>query len=116
MRQIAINELSGEEVKSIEEYLKTNATPAALEGMYWVPMPEDIWAEAQEGHGDCGPFVFAVELVRNTVASEDSVVFELLVRSSSNLHCSCTSYATASQRQYLLDFFDAMVLETKIKA
>jgi hypothetical protein len=110
MRQIEINELSPGEVSTIAKYLKEHGAPGALEGMFWIPLPENIRAGAQQGHGECGPFVFAVELLK------DAVVFELLVRSSSNLHCTCTSYATAGQRQYVLDFFDAMVLETHIAA
>ena len=109
MRQVAINELSDIEVKAMEEYLKINAAPGAIQGVYWFPLPDKVLAAAQAGHEKCGPFVFAIEIVR------DTVIFELLVRSSSNLHCTCTSYATAEQRQYLLDFFDRMVLETRVK-
>lgn len=110
MREIAINELTAGEVDTIEEYLKSKTTPGAVEGMFWILLPDDCLAEAQQGHEECGPFVFAVELGRN------AVIFELLVRSRSNLHCSCTSYATTRQRQYLLDFFDTMIVETLIKA
>jgi len=107
---ILLTENQSMDYDRLKEYLQNNAVSAALEGMYWISLPEDVIAKAQQGHEKCGPFVFAVELGR------DSVTFELLVRSSANLHCSCTSYATAKQRQFVLDFFDAMVLESHLKA
>lgn len=108
MRQIVLNELNSGNMDVLREYLAENASPGALEGMFWVSIPEAYLAEAQQGHEACGPFVFAIEL------GKDSATFELLVRSSSNLHCSCTCYATPEQRGYLLDFFDAMVSAAQI--
>ena len=48
--------------------------------------------------------------------SEKLLVVELLVRSESNLHCSCISYATPAQREFLFQFIDTMVEEEHIKA
>lgn len=110
MRQIVIDELSREERANIDSYLKRTVTPAAMEGMFWLPLPDDLLAEAQQGHEECGPFFFGLEL------AEKKLIIELLVRSQSNLHCSCISYATRAQRNFLLDFLDRMVEEEGIRA
>ncbi len=79
-------------------------------GLYWVEIPSDVLAKAQQGHEKCGPFHFGVEL------EQESVRFELLVRSTSNLHCSCIAHATKNQRQFLLELIDKMLEEEHIKA
>ncbi|OKY73851.1 MAG: hypothetical protein BM485_16380 [Desulfobulbaceae bacterium DB1] len=110
MRQIVIDELSREEHANLDNYLKRTVKQGGMEGMFWLPMPDDLLAEAQQGHDECGPFFFGIEL------TEKKVIVELLVRSQSNLHCSCISYATRAQRDFLLDFVDRMVTEEHIKA
>lgn len=110
MRQLLINELSREEAERVKEFLLANSRAGGVEGLYWLPLPESLLAEAQTGHDQCGPFAFAVE------AGADFVSFELLVRSESNLHCGCTCYPTSSQRAFLLAFMDRLVLEQRIRA
>lgn len=110
MRQFVIDELSREERDNLDNYLKRNAKYGGMEGMFWLPVPDDLLAEAQQGHQDCGPFFFGLEL------AEKKLIIELLVRSQSNLHCSCISYATKAQRDYLLGFLDTMLQEERIKA
>jgi hypothetical protein len=77
-------------------------------GLYWIELPADLLAEAQQGHEEHSPFYMAVEITNS------SVRFELLVRSQSNLHCSCIAHATPVQRQFILDFVDRMVTEELI--
>ena len=110
MRQIIINELSAEESEKIHSYLQNNAKVAGIAGAFWLELPENLLSDAQEGHEECGPFLFGVE------AGVDFVNFELLVRSQKNLHCSCTAYPTPEQRSFLLSKFDAMIAELDIKA
>lgn len=110
MRQLVIDELSREERDNIENYLKRTVRSGAMEGMFWLAVPEDLLAEAQQGHEECGPFFFGIEL------SAKNLIVELLVRSESNLHCSCISYATPAQRDFLFRFIDTMVEEEHIKA
>jgi len=38
------------------------------------------------------------------------------VRSSTNLHCPCTAYATVSQRDFIFEFVDTMLAEEHITA
>jgi len=110
MRQLMINELSKDEAAKVKEFLAANSRGGGVDGLYWLDIPSEFLAEAQTGHESCGPFAFAVEL------GDDFVSFELLVRSESNLHCSCTSYATPAQRGVLLAFIDRLVCAQGIRA
>ncbi|HCC54411.1 MAG TPA: hypothetical protein DEQ20_05735 [Desulfobulbaceae bacterium] len=110
MRQFVVDELSQEEQDNLESYLQRTVQSAPMEGMFWLPVPDDLLAEAQQGHEQCGPFFFGIELGRNRL------IAEFLVRSQSNLHCTCISYSTPAQRQFLLDFLDRMLADEQIKA
>lgn len=110
MRQVVINELHKEEAQKAREFLESTCRAGAVNGVYWLAIPLDLLGAAQTGHEACGPFAFAVEL------GDDFVSFELLVRSESNLHCSCTCYATAPQRGFLLEFMDRLVNEQGIRS
>lgn len=108
MRQFVIDELSPMEHDNIDSYLKRSIKQGPMVGLYWLELPGDLLSEAQRGHEDHGPFHFAVDL------SNTAVKFELLVRSETNLHCSCIAHATATQRQFVLDFADRMLEEELI--
>lgn len=110
MRQFVVDDLSQEEQANLDSYLKRTVKACGMEGMFWLPVPDDLLAEAQQGHEQCGPFFFGIELGRNRL------IAEFLVRSQSNLHCSCISYSTPVQRQFLLDFLDRMLADERIKA
>ena len=110
MRQIMVDELTREERDNIDSYLKRTLKPGPLVGLYWMTVPQDLLAEAQQGHEQCGPFYVAVEL------EEDTIRFELLIRSQSNLHCSCIAYATQAQRDFVLRFVDTMLAEELIRS
>lgn len=107
MRQFVIDELSARERDNLDSYLTKSLKKGAMEGVYWLEMPRDLWAETQQGHDECGPFYCGLELGR------DRLTIELLIRSESNLHCSCIAYATAEQRRFILDFIDTM-LDTEL--
>lgn len=110
MRQIVIDELSPMERDNIDSYLKRTLQPGPMIGLYWIVLPADLYSEAQQGHDEHGPFYLAVEV------EQSQVRFELLVRSQSNLHCTCIAYASPTQRQFVLDLIDRMVEEELIKA
>lgn len=110
MRQIVIDELSPMERDNIDSYLKRTIKQGPMIGLYWIELPPDLLSEAQQGHEEHGPFFLAVELAGSAVK------FELLVRSHSNLHCTCIAHATAGQRQFVLDFVDRMVAAEFISA
>lgn len=110
MRQYVIDELSMLERDNLESYLKRTLKAGPMEGIFWIELPDDLLGEAQHGHADCEPFYMGVELDRNRIC------FELLVRSKTNLHCSCIAYATEVQRQFVLDFIDTMLAQEHISA
>lgn len=110
MRQYTIDQLSREERDNIDSYLKRTLRTAGLDGLFFLEIPPDLYGAAQQGHDQCGPFFFAIEL------AEEEIRFELLVRSQSNLHCSCIAYATAAQREFLMAFADTLLESEKITA
>lgn len=110
MRQLLIDDLSPQERDNLEHYLKRTLGSGLIEGMFWLPLPPDLLGEAQRGHESCGPFHFGIEL------SKDKLSFELLVRSQTNLHCSCICYASPAQRGFLFRFVDNMLAEEQIRA
>ncbi len=110
MRQLVIDELSPMESDNIDSYLKRTLQQGPMVGLYWLTLPPDLYGDAQLGHEEHGPFFVAVELTNNAVK------FELLVRSQSNLHCSCIAHATSLQRKFVLDFIDRMVEEEMISS
>ncbi len=114
MRQIVIDDLTPEECANLDNYLKRKTKKAGLDGIFWLQLPDDLLGEAQQGHQKCGPFYFALELTKNE--GRESLSCELLVRSESNLHCTCISYATSMQRDFLLRFLDQMITEEQIRA
>lgn len=110
MRQFVLDELSPMENDNIDSYLKRNLKQSPMIGVYWLPLPSELLTDIQKKHEDCGPYYTSVELDRHGLR------FELLVRSTSNLHCSCIGYANQQQRQFILDFIDGMIEKELIKA
>lgn len=110
MRQFVIDEITKEEKDAIEDYLRKTLEAAAMPGIYWLRLPDDLPGPAQEGHGECEPFYFGIEL------TDRKVVFELLIRNQSSLHCSCIAHATKAQRDFLLQYIDVMLKELQIRA
>jgi hypothetical protein len=110
MRQFVIDELSPMERDNIDSYLKRSLKQGPMIGLYWLELPPDLHSAAQQGHEEHGPFYLAVELTGSAVK------FELLVRSKSNLHCTCIAHTTNAQRTFVLDFIDRMVTEEMIQS
>ncbi|MBM9538592.1 hypothetical protein JWG43_16090 [Desulfobulbus alkaliphilus] len=110
MRQYMIDEISFLERDNLDSYLKRTLKPGGIEGVFFLGVPPDLLGAEQQGHEDCEPFYFTVVLEQN------SIRFELLVRSAANMHCSCIAWATPAQRQFVLDFADRMLTEEMIRA
>jgi len=108
MRQILVDELSFLERDNIESYLKRTLPAGPIEGVFWLMLPPDLLGPAQIDHQACAPFAVSV------VLEENSLRFELLVRSQTNLHCSCIAWATPLQRQFIMDFADRLLAEELI--
>jgi len=110
MRQFVIDELSPMENDNIDSYLKRNLKQSPMVGVYWLLLPSELLSQTQKEHESCGPFYSSVELDRHGLR------FELLIRSTANIHCSCIGYADEKQRRFILDFIDRMLEKEMIKA
>jgi len=110
MRHFVIDQLSREERQAVLDYLRLNCQPGPINALFWLALPENLLAAGQIEHDGCGPFYLAIEV------GEENVAFELLVRSKSTLHCSCIAYANRAQREYLLEFIDAMIDKLQLRA
>ncbi len=109
MKQYVIDQLRGSDYERIRGFLEGHSESTAMEGLYWVEVPEELYAGVQKEHGSCRPFYFAVNL------SREQVDFELLVRSRQVLRCSCIAYATPAQREFIIGFADGMVRSLELK-
>jgi len=105
MRQYLIDGLKKEEVDKIKRILKDRLEQGGTENIFWLNLPEDLLSSTQFEHKACQPFSFAIEV------GDSWVKFEELVRSRTNLHCGCISYATWNQRLFMFRFIDSLLSE-----
>ncbi|CAK8711000.1 PilZ domain-containing protein [Candidatus Electronema halotolerans] len=105
MRQYLLDELSFLEHDNVEHYLRRSLKRGPIEGVYWLELPQELLAPPQLAHPDCSPFYFSVILEPSELRAE------FLVRSSHNMRCSCIAWATAAQRQFVLDYIDKLLQE-----
>lgn len=110
MRQFVIDDLSPLEQDNLDSYLKRNLKAGPMIGLYWIVLSPEILSDIQKEHHDCAPFYLGVEV------RKESICFELLVRSNTNIHCNCIAHTTPEQRQYVLDFIDTMLDEEQIRS
>ncbi len=102
MKQYVIDELRIQDYEKIRAYLDDNFTSSDVDGIYWIPLDQDILTNEQAEHTECQPFYFVADLEQNLMACE------LLVRSRSMMRCSCIGYATENQRNWFIRFIDAI--------
>ena len=100
MKQYLVDELRAADFESLKNHLSKHYGPAAMSGIFWIPLPGDLLAENQRIHLDCQPHYFAVDLDENRLACE------LLVRTKSRMRCDCISYATEVQRNWIVALID----------
>jgi hypothetical protein len=108
MKQYVIDQLRESDHEQIKEYLDNKTERTALQGVYWVEVPSNMATAIQGEHTDCQPHYFAINLDYHQVS------FELLIRSKQIIRCKCIAYATAKQRDFILQFADKMLEELGI--
>ena len=108
MRQYRIDELRPKDYEHLQKYLDEHYGSSHMEGLYWIPVEDDLLDEVQAAHNDCRPFWFALELQPTFVS------FELLIRTRNRVRCDCIRYANAAQRESIIRFADAMFETLKI--
>jgi len=109
MKQYVIDQLRESDYEQIRDYLTHHTETAAMEGIYYVDLPRELYSSLQKDHGDCQPYYFAINLTRKQVG------FEWLIRSRNTLRCACIGYATPDQRDYIIDYADGMLERLRIK-
>jgi hypothetical protein len=109
MKQYVIDQLRESDYEKIRKYLDRNTEKTAIEGIYWVYLPERLYSIIQSEHTSCQKHYFAVSLTLRDVS------FELLIRSPQIIRCSCIGYATPQQRDFILNFGDRMLEELDIR-
>ena len=109
MKQYVIDELRPEDYEKAQAYLDENFKDSAMDGIYWIPLDEEILDEVQKEHADCMPFCFAVEMVPHRIS------FELLVRTRKRMRCECMKYANETQRNWLVSVADSIFEKLEIK-
>lgn len=116
MRSYLIEDITADDLNKIANGLNELELRGPLEGIYYLPLPEDLLQPEQTDHKDeCGPFFMALELVEGASdMSECQVRLELLVRARNKIRCSCVSYATPDQRRHMIDYLDQFVEELEI--
>ncbi len=110
MKQYVIDQLREHDFLKLEDYLNSNAEAGDLPGIYWIPIPKPLYEKLQQGHADCQPFYFAINLDRQSIS------FELLVRTRSRLRCGCIQYATQKQRDHILNYADGLFEKLNLMA
>jgi hypothetical protein len=108
MKQYLIDELRLGDYEKIKSYLDEHVKASPVEGLYWIPLAPEQLAGVQADHPDCGPHYFALEL------QEDRIACELLVRAEQIIRCSCIGYASREQRDWLIDYIDAILEKLEI--
>lgn len=100
MKQYVIDELRAADYKSLRTYLQKHYGPVAMDGIYWIPVENDLLTDIQKAHRECQPHYIAVDLDENRLA------LELLVRTQSTLRCDCIRYATKAQLSWIIALID----------
>lgn len=103
-----IDELRIQDYEKLKAYLDDNFNSSEVDGIYWIPLDQDILTDVQAEHTECQPFYFAVDLEENLMACE------LLVRTKNRIRCSCIGYATENQRNWFIRFVDAIFDDLEI--
>ncbi len=103
MKQYVIDGLSLKDYTALKQYLDTHLESAPIGGIYWLELDLECLTPVQADHRDCAPHVFALML------EESYLSCELLVRIKTNIKCDCMGYAKKKQRDWLVDWTDAVL-------
>lgn len=109
MRAYLIDEISSSDVERALGYLHEHAQASAIQGLFWLELPEALLRGVHLQHAECRPYCVAVEVGAHFLR------FELLVRSRSNHRCGCSKYAEPEQREFVIRFAEELIRELSIR-
>ena len=102
MKQYVVDEIRPADHDKVKAYLDSHYRVPGIEGLYHLPLDKALLSNLQQGHIDCGPHYFALELL------PDRLNCELLVRTNHRIRCDCIQYATREQQSWLIDVIDGL--------
>lgn len=106
MRSYCVDDITSEQMAHLTESLTAMELGAGIEGLFWLPVPQQMLTETQQEHAEqCGPHCMALEV------TEDSLRLELLVRARNMLRCACIGYASPELERHMIDYIDAILTE-----
>lgn len=108
MKQYVIDELRPEDYDKLKGHLDTHYAVPEFEGLYRLPLIEQMFSGVQKAHIECQPFYFALELL------PDRLACELLVRTNNRVRCDCIQTANEAQRNWLIQTIDAIFEQLEI--
>lgn len=116
MRSYLLEDLYEDDIKKITNALNEMKLQGPLEGIFYLPLPEELLQPEQQDHlSECGPYFMALEVVEGpSEMSESQLKLELLVRGRNKMRCSCITYATAPQRKHMIEYLDQFIDELEI--
>ena len=109
MKQYVIDELRAGDYRKLKAYLDDHFNASIIEGIYHVPIKDEILTDVQTEHLACQPFYFALDL------EPQRLVCELLIRTNNRIRCSCMGYATEHQRNWMIHLLDDIFHRLEIK-
>jgi len=108
MKQYVIDEIRLQDYEKIKAYLDDTFGDSGVDGLYWLPVGEEMLSEEQKAHTDCAPFFMALALGEGRLAGE------LLIRTRNRIRCDCIRYADERQRNWLIQTMDAVFEKLEI--
>ena len=69
MKQYVIDELRSADYQALKKYLDEHYGPAALKGIYWIPLAAKVLTAVQQAHRACQPHCVAVDLDPNRITA-----------------------------------------------
>jgi hypothetical protein len=103
MRYYFVDEISPSDMERVHSFLKEKASASPMEGLLWVSIPKDRLSHVQIAHSDCQPHFFAIEL------GTDWLKAEMFIRGQDNVRCTCSTYATSEQHDYIIHYVQDMI-------
>lgn len=114
MRTYLVEDIADNDFKKIVAAFDQLELNGPIEGIYYLPLPEELLQPEQKEHlGECGPYFMALETVQ-TPHEEHHIKLELLVRGRNKIRCSCVTYATPAQRKHMIDYLDKFIEELEV--
>jgi hypothetical protein len=110
MRIYTIDQLGEHDIALLQERLLFLELQAGVEGVYWLPVPENMLTPLQKEHQEsCGPYCLALEV------TDSALHLELLVRGLGRISCACLGFASEQLRDHMIAYIEDTLRELGIQ-